>query len=32
MLAMNYSYEGRGLWNGVGRKVWHNLFCLQGYT
>jgi uncharacterized protein (DUF608 family) len=33
MLAMTFMYEGQkefGL--ELARKVWHNLFCLQGYT
>jgi len=33
MLAMNYMYEGQVEYGmELARKVWHNLFCLQGYT
>jgi uncharacterized protein (DUF608 family) len=33
MLAMNYMYEGQVEYGTeLARKVWHNLFCLQGYT
>ncbi|MHB9035500.1 MAG: GH116 family glycosyl-hydrolase [Armatimonadota bacterium] len=33
MLAMNYMYEGQKEFGvELARKVWHNLFCLQGYT
>ncbi|MHB9038458.1 MAG: GH116 family glycosyl hydrolase, partial [Armatimonadota bacterium] len=33
MLAMNYIYEGQKEYGvELARKVWHNLFCLQGYT
>ncbi|HIJ64558.1 MAG TPA: hypothetical protein HPP77_01300, partial [Candidatus Hydrogenedentes bacterium] len=33
MLAMTYMYEGQVTYGTeLARKVWHNLFCLQGYT
>lgn len=33
MLAMTYMYNGhREFGIELARKVWHNLFCLQGYT
>jgi len=33
MLAMNYMYEAQvEFGTELARKVWHNLFCLRGYT
>ncbi|HPO14628.1 MAG TPA: GH116 family glycosyl hydrolase [Candidatus Hydrogenedentes bacterium] len=33
MLAMTYMYRGQSEFGiELARKVWHNLFCLQGYT
>jgi len=33
MLSMNYMYEGQvEFGTELARKVWHNIFCLQGYS